>query len=106
MGARPSSNQRTSHDHKARPIRGFATGSRGPEFRSYRILEVEQERAGTTAGPIATDLTRLDDPALDWPGLARGLGVPGEAVDDQPSLARGLAKALATDGPYLIEARI
>jgi len=32
--------------------------------------------------------------------------VPGEAVDDQPSLARGLAKALATDGPYLIEARI
>ena len=74
--------------------------------RSYRILEVEQERAGTVPGPIATDLTRLDDPPLDWPGLARSLGVPGEAVDDQAGLARALQRGLETDGPYLIEARI
>jgi acetolactate synthase I/II/III large subunit len=74
--------------------------------RRYRILEIEQERAKTNPGPIATDLTRLDSPPLDWPTLARSLGVPGEAVDDQPGLARALQRGLATDGPYLVEARM
>ncbi len=74
--------------------------------RCYRILELEQERAGNRPGPIATDLTRLDDPALDWVGIARGLGVPGEVAEDQAGLARALERALAMDGPCLIEARL
>ena len=74
--------------------------------RRYRILEIEQERARTDPGPIAADLTRLDDPALDWPGLARSLGVPGEVAFDQAGLARALQKGLETEGPYLIEARM
>ena len=74
--------------------------------RRYHILELEQQRAGTTPGLIAADLTRLDNPALDWPTIARGLGVPGETVEDQTGFARALAKGLATDGPYLIEARM
>jgi acetolactate synthase I/II/III large subunit len=74
--------------------------------RRYRILEMEQERAGIRPGPIAADLTRLDDPPLDWVGLARSLGVPGEAVEDQDGLSRALHHGLETDGPYLIEARM
>jgi acetolactate synthase-1/2/3 large subunit len=74
--------------------------------RRYRILEMEQERAGIRPGPIAADLTRLDDPALDWVGIARGMGVPGEAVDDQAGLARALQRGLQGDGPYLVEARM
>lgn len=74
--------------------------------RRYRILELEQERAGVHPGPIAADLTRLDDPSLDWVGLARGMGVPGEVVEDQAGLARALERGLAADGPYLVEARM
>jgi acetolactate synthase I/II/III large subunit len=74
--------------------------------RRYRILEMEQERAGIRPGPIAADLTRLDDPPLDWVGLARSLGVPGEAAEDQDGLSRALHHGLETDGPYLIEARM
>jgi len=74
--------------------------------RSYHILELEQQRAGNSPGPIAADLTRLDDPALDWPGIARGLGVPGETVEDPSGLEQALERGIATDGPYLVEARM
>jgi acetolactate synthase-1/2/3 large subunit len=74
--------------------------------RRYRILELEQQRAGIRPGPIAADLTRLDDPALDWVGIARAMGVTGEVVHDQPGLDRALQRGLQVDGPYLIEARI
>lgn len=72
--------------------------------RRYRILEMEQERAGTVPGAIAGSLTRLDEPPLDWVGLARSLGVPGETVLDQAGLAKALRRGLAEPGPYLIEA--
>jgi len=74
--------------------------------RRYRILEMEQERAGISPGRQAGDLTRLDDPPLDWVGLAKAMGVPGESVEDQGGLARALGRALAEPGPYLIEALI
>ena len=73
--------------------------------RRYRILEMEQERAGIEAGSIARDLTSLDRPELDWVGLARAMGVPGEAVLDRTALALALRRGLAEAGPYLIEAR-
>ncbi len=73
--------------------------------RRYRILEMEQERAGIEAGSIARDLTSLDRPELDWVGLARAMGVPGEAVLDRSALTLALRRGLAEPGPYLIEAR-
>ncbi len=73
--------------------------------RRYRILEMEQERAGIDAGSIARDLTSLDRPELDWVGLARAMGVAGEAVLDRAALTLALRRGLAEDGPYLIEAR-
>ena len=72
--------------------------------RRYRILEMEQERAGIEAGPIAADLARLDDPPLDWPLIARGMGVQAETVEDTDGLTRALRRGLAEPGPYLIEA--
>lgn len=72
--------------------------------RRYRILEMEQERAGVRPGAIAGSLTRLDDPPLDWVGIARSLGVAGEAVTDAAGLGRALRRGLAEPGPYLIEA--
>ena len=75
--------------------------------REYRILKLELGRAHIDpAGPAATSLTDLRDPLLDWVSLARGMGVPGEAADSAEGFTRALERALATPGPYLIEARI
>jgi acetolactate synthase I/II/III large subunit len=71
--------------------------------RSYRILEVEQQRAGTRPGPRAASLTDLSHPALDWVLLARGMGVPAARVDSAAALRGELGRALAEPGPHLIE---
>ncbi len=72
--------------------------------RRYRILEMEQERAGIRPGPIAAELATLDNPPLDWPLIARGLGVQAESVADTDGLSQALRRGLAEPGPYLIEA--
>jgi acetolactate synthase-1/2/3 large subunit len=72
--------------------------------RSYRILQMELHRAGTTSwGANARALTGLTDPAIGWVEIARGFGVPGVTVSSAESLARELGKALAEPGPHLIE---
>ncbi len=72
--------------------------------RSYRIVQAELKRAGyPTPGPRAHSLTDLGSPNLDWTLMARGMGVPGTAVDTAEDLARELKKALAEPGPHLIE---
>jgi acetolactate synthase I/II/III large subunit len=71
--------------------------------RSYRILEVEQQRAGTRPGPKAASLTDLAHPAVDWVLLARGMGVPATRADTTASLREALARSLAEPGPHLIE---
>jgi acetolactate synthase-1/2/3 large subunit len=55
-------------------------------------------------GPIGRDMMSLDRPALDWPALAKGMGVEAAATDDAGQFARLLAHGLATPGPFLIEA--
>lgn len=73
--------------------------------RRYRILQMEMERAGLNQpGPEAGGLTDLARPPVDWPALARGFGVPAETVDTTEDLADALGRALAGEGPYLIEA--
>ncbi len=75
--------------------------------REYRILRVELARADISSpGPQAQSVTSLADPALDWVALARGMGVPGAAVETAEALARELRRAFAEPGPHLIEARI
>jgi acetolactate synthase-1/2/3 large subunit len=72
--------------------------------RAYNVLRTELERHGQSRpGPNATALTSLDGPAFDWPALARGYGVPGTRVETGEALRRELGRALAADGPQLIE---
>jgi acetolactate synthase-1/2/3 large subunit len=72
--------------------------------RSYRILQLELARAGTTRpGPMSRSLVDLSRPRLDWTQLARGMGVEACSVDDVASLREALARALAEPGPQLVE---
>ncbi len=52
---------------------------------------------------VAMDLV---NPAIDYVGLARSLGVPGELVEKTADAAPALRRGLASGGPYLIDARI
>ena len=73
--------------------------------RRYRILQTELERAGLNRpGPTASELTDLARPTVDWPALARGFGVPARSVENAEDLADALERALAGEGPHLIEA--
>jgi acetolactate synthase-1/2/3 large subunit len=40
---------------------------------------------------------------VDFATVARGCGVPGERVTDEPALAAAVRTGLATDGPYLVD---
>jgi acetolactate synthase-1/2/3 large subunit len=75
--------------------------------RSYAILQGEMRSVGVERpGPTGRDMMELDRPALDWPSLARGMGVEAVATDDAAEFARLLERGLTTPGPFLIEARI
>lgn len=74
--------------------------------RSYRILEVEQQRAGVRPGPRAAALTDLGGPPVDWVLLARGMGVPATRVESTGALRAALGRCLAAPGPHLLELMI
>ncbi|MCY3860141.1 MAG: acetolactate synthase large subunit [Gammaproteobacteria bacterium] len=75
--------------------------------RQYNILEVEYLRMGVNqVGDRAAALFDLNEPALDWLALAKGQGVPGKKATTSEEFSVALECALASDGPYLIEAEI
>jgi acetolactate synthase-1/2/3 large subunit len=75
--------------------------------RAYRILQIEAERAGNVEpGRHLRALTALEPPAIDWSGVARGLGVPAVRVESADDLAKHLARAIREAGPSLIEAAL
>jgi acetolactate synthase-1/2/3 large subunit len=75
--------------------------------RSYAILNMELDRVGAAAGgPRARSMLDLSRPDLDFVALATGLGVPAHRALTPSELSDGLARALATPGPALIEAVI
>ncbi|RZS84619.1 acetolactate synthase large subunit [Pigmentiphaga kullae] len=75
--------------------------------RRYAILHAELKNVGAgAAGENARRMLDLDDPALDWVAMARGMGVEGVAVHTVESFAGALRSALARSGPFLIEARL
>ena len=72
--------------------------------RAYQILRGELIGVGAgEPGPRANQMLSLDNPALDWTALARGMGVPATRADDLASFADQFARSLATPGPSLIE---
>ncbi|TQF38769.1 hypothetical protein UNPF46_15130 [Bradyrhizobium sp. UNPF46] len=73
--------------------------------KNYGVLRVELGRAGMNPdAPVPHRLTSLEDPALDWVGLARGFGVPAARAHTAGDLAELTRTALSQGGPFLIEA--
>jgi acetolactate synthase-1/2/3 large subunit len=71
--------------------------------RSYAILLGEYAKVGATPGQTALDMMSLDRPAIDWSAIAKGFGVASEAVATLEALDAAMARALALDGPMLID---
>ena len=75
--------------------------------RRYAILHNELKNVGAgEAGRNASRMLDLDDPALDWVSLARGLGVEAARADDAETFCDLLQGAIGRRGPFLIEAVI
>jgi acetolactate synthase-1/2/3 large subunit len=75
--------------------------------RSYAILKQELANLGPgDAGRRALDMMELDRPALDWVGLARGMGVEAGRAKTMDKLERQLAAGLSSEGPYLIDLKL
>jgi len=70
--------------------------------RSYNILKVELNRAGMSS-PGRNALKLIDISDIDWVKIGQGLGVPSVAVRTASELTHELRRALAEDGPHLIE---
>ena len=74
---------------------------------SYRILK---QRTLALKGFSAEDDRYvgmdLERPAIDFVGLARSLGVPGERVEKSADVGTALGRGLGSGGPYLIDVRI
>ncbi len=74
---------------------------------SYRILK---QRTLALKGFSAEDdryvAMDLINPAIDFVGLARSLGVPGELCEKTVGVAPALKRGLASGGPYLLDVRI
>ena len=72
---------------------------------AYRILNIELARTKSgNAGPQARRLLDLGDPRMDWVAMAQGFGMPATRCDTAEAFDAALARALAGQGPHLIEA--
>ncbi len=72
---------------------------------AYRILNIELQRTRAgNAGPNARRMLDLGDPRMDWVAMAQGFGVPAVRCAEAESFDAALARAIAADGPVLIEA--
>jgi acetolactate synthase-1/2/3 large subunit len=75
--------------------------------REYAILRAELARAGVREpGPVATSLTDLSNPAIDFVALAQSMGVPGSRATTGDEFVAQLEHSLAGEGPSLVEAVI
>ena len=73
---------------------------------SYRILK---QRTHALKGYSAEDdvYVGMDlTPAIDYIGLAKSLGVPGERVEKTQDVGGAVGRGLASGGPYLIDVKI
>ena len=48
----------------------------------------------------------LVNPAIDYVGLAKSLGVPGEHVEKAGDVGSAIQRGLASGGPYVVDVRI
>jgi len=74
---------------------------------SYRILK--QRTLGLKGFSAEDDVyvgMDIERPYVDYVGLAKSLGVPGERVEKAGEVSGAMGRALASGGPYLIDVRI
>lgn len=75
--------------------------------RAYAILRLEMNNVGAGHfGRNAERMLDIDEPALDWVSLARGMGVEAARADTAERFRDLFAAALRRRGPFLIEAMI
>lgn len=74
---------------------------------SYAILNIELMRVGAGgAGAKARQLLDLTNPAIDWVAIAKGMGVPGARATTVEEFHAAFREAIATKGPFLVDAVI
>ena len=65
----------------------------------------QRHRTGAgPAGPAASKLLRLGDPAINWTSVASGLGLPATRCETAEAFDAAFARAMAEPGPHFIEA--
>jgi acetolactate synthase-1/2/3 large subunit len=75
--------------------------------RGYSILKGEMRNVGVNDfGENARRMLDIDDPALDWCTLARGMGVEAARAESAEQFDRLFAASIGRKGPFLIEAII
>jgi acetolactate synthase-1/2/3 large subunit len=73
--------------------------------RSYAVLNMELNRVGVEgAGPRAKEMLDLSRPDIDFVAIANGLGVPATRATTADEFVEQLRRALATNGPTVVEA--
>lgn len=72
----------------------------------YAILRNELRRGGATLGKRAEALTSLDNPRIDWVGLAQSYGVASSRAHTAEELTEQAKEAFSRRGPTLIEMAI
>ncbi|MCL4139415.1 UNVERIFIED_CONTAM: hypothetical protein GTU68_056640 [Idotea baltica] len=73
----------------------------------YQILHGELQNVGAAApGENARRMLDLDDPALDWVSIAKGMGVAAARAETPAQFFDLLSTAFRNKGPFLIEAMI
>jgi benzoylformate decarboxylase len=68
--------------------------------RSYRIIKERLLAMRGTDDFVAMD---MDNPAIDFAGLAKSMGMPSQVVTDPTKLADVLKATMASGGPNLVE---
>ena len=72
---------------------------------NYAILHHELGRLGVTdPDPRTSALLTLDQPRIDWVGLANSQGVRGVSCDTVAAFREAFQSAMRQRGPFLIEA--
>lgn len=73
--------------------------------RAYAILQGEMRNVGVNDfGRNAQRMLNLDEPALDWVAMAKGMGVEAARATTVDEFVRLFEGALSRRGPFLIEA--
>ena len=68
--------------------------------RSYRIIKERLLAMRGTDDFVAMD---MNDPAIDFAGVAKSMGMSSQVVTDPASISSALEKAMASPGPNLVE---